>query len=120
MGRRSFSGIVGGDGRISLMAFGSNRRQGHTPGHVAIHLESQGEHAVMWGDLCHSPAQCHRPDWSYRRDWDGVLSTVSRTRVLRSCVEHGHMVLSSHFPAPSVGRIHDDGEGFRFDYDRME
>jgi len=87
---------------------------GHTPGHVAIHLESQGQHAVMWGDLLHSPAQCAHPDWAYRRDWDGDISTASRGRVLGACAEHNHMVLSSHFPSPSVGRIRPDGDAFRF------
>ncbi|MEM7189505.1 MAG: MBL fold metallo-hydrolase, partial [Pseudomonadota bacterium] len=90
---------------------------GHTPGHVAIHLESAGSHAVMWGDLLHSPAQCAHPDWSYRRDWDAAVSTVSRQRVLTACADHNHMVLSSHFPSPSVGRIRNDGDGFWFIYD---
>lgn len=90
---------------------------GHTPGHVAIHLESGGEHAVMWGDLLHSPAQCVHPHWSYRRDWDATQSTVSRHNVLGACAEQGHMVLSSHFPSPSIGRIRAEGDGYWFTYD---
>jgi glyoxylase-like metal-dependent hydrolase (beta-lactamase superfamily II) len=116
-GPEEFSGIVGGDKHIAKGVW-LEPTPGHTPGHVAVHLESEGRHAVMWGDLCHSPAQCFRPDWSYRRDWDGVQSSVSRTRVLRVCTEQGHLVLSSHFPPPSVGHIHEDdqGDGFRFEY----
>lgn len=89
---------------------------GHTPGHVAIHLESKGAHAVMWGDLLHSPAQCVHPGWSYRRDWDAHQSVQSRTRVLGACAEHDHLVLSSHFPPPSVGRIAATGGGYWFSY----
>ncbi len=92
---------------------------GHTQGHVAIHLESAGAHAVMWGDLLHSPAQCAHPDWSYRRDWDGGVSTASRLSVLGACAEHGHMVLSSHFPSPSVGRIRPKGDAFWFAYEEQ-
>ena len=87
---------------------------GHTQGHVAIHLESQGQRAVMWGDLLHSPAQCRHPHWSYRRDWDGAISTESRQRVLGACAEHNHLVLSSHFPAPSIGHIRPEGDAFWF------
>lgn len=116
-GLEEASGIVGGGPEIAEGVW-LEPTPGHTPGHVAIHLESEGQHAVMWGDLCHSPAQCLRPDWSYRRDWDGVLSAVTRTRMLRACAEHGHLVLTSHFPFPSVGRIRTEGEGFGFHYDR--
>ncbi|MEL6996755.1 MAG: MBL fold metallo-hydrolase [Pseudomonadota bacterium] len=88
---------------------------GHTQGHVAIHLESQGQRAVMWGDLLHSPVQCAHPHWAYRRDWDGTQSTTSRRRVLETCAAHRHLILSSHFPSPSIGHVRHEGDGFWFD-----
>ena len=91
---------------------------GHTPGHVAVHLESAGQHAVMWGDLLHSPAQCVHPEWSYARDWQPDQSVASRRRVLTAAAEHNHQILSSHFPLPSVGRIKAEGQGFWFTYEK--
>ena len=114
-GLEEASGLVGADARIAAGVW-LEPTPGHTPGHVAIHLESQDRHAVMWGDLCHSPAQCLRPDWSYRRDWDAVLSAASRTRMLRACADHQHLVLSSHFPPPSIGRVVAESAGFTFHY----
>ncbi len=93
---------------------------GHTSGHVAIHLQSGQEHAVMWGDLLHSPAQCAYPHWSYVRDISPEDSVTSRRRVLEACAEHNHLVLSSHFPGPSTGHIHADGNAFSFKYDDRE
>ena len=93
---------------------------GHTPGHVAVHLESAGEHAIMWGDLLHSPAQCVHPDWAYARDTSPADSTASRLRVLGAAAEHNHQILSSHFPLPSVGRIRAEGDGFWFTYEGEE
>ncbi len=90
---------------------------GHTPGHVAVHLDSAGHHGVMWGDLLHSPLQCLRPDWYFVVDTDPVQSVASRRRVLEACAEHNHLVLPAHFPTPSVGRIRRDGEAFRFRYE---
>ena len=90
---------------------------GHTPGHVAVHLESAGQHAVMWGDLLHSPAQCVHPDWAYARDTSAEDSTTSRLRVLGAAAEHNHQILSSHFPLPSVGRSRAEGDGFWFTYE---
>lgn len=89
---------------------------GHTPGHVAIHLESRGEHAVMWGDLLHSPAQAAYPHWAYARDTDAAQSTASRHKVLGACVEHNHLVLTGHFPAPSVGHVRAEGDAYWFHY----
>jgi glyoxylase-like metal-dependent hydrolase (beta-lactamase superfamily II) len=89
---------------------------GHTPGHVAVHLESRGEHAVLWGDLLHSPAQCFRPDWAYARDTSPGDSIASRSRVLAACAEHRWLILPAHFPLPSAGHVEPDGAGWRFRY----
>jgi len=91
---------------------------GHTPGHVAVHLDSAGTHGVMWGDLLHSPLQCLRPDWWFMVDTDRVQSVASRRRVLEACCEHNHLVLPGHFPSPSVGRIGREGDAFRFRYEK--
>ena len=89
---------------------------GHTPGHVAVHLESEGQHAVMWGDLLHSPAQCIRPDWAYRRDTSAEDSTRSRQKVLTACAEHRRLVMPAHFPLPSTGYVEPDGAAWTFTY----
>lgn len=34
---------------------------GHTPGHVSVRISSQGEEAVITGDLMHHPLQCAEP-----------------------------------------------------------
>lgn len=116
--RTTDSVLVGSGARIAEGVW-LEPTPGHTEGHCAIWLESEGERAVMWGDLCHSPAQCMRPDWNYRRDWDPDQSTASRLHVLDTCAGHGHQVLSSHFPSPSVGRIRREGQAFRFGYDKI-
>ena len=93
---------------------------GHTPGHVAVNLRSQGDHALMWGDLLHSPLQCARPDWWFAIDTDREQSVASRKRVLETCCEHNRLVMTAHFPSPSVGRIDRAGNAFRFRYDSRE
>ena len=37
---------------------------GHTPGHVALHLASQGAEAVLEGDIMHHPVRVAEPDWA--------------------------------------------------------
>lgn len=87
---------------------------GHTPGHVAIGLGSQGVGAVFSGDLMHWPMQCVYPDWSYLYDADPGLSRRTRRAFLESCAESGRTVITSHFPLPSLGTIARRGSSFWF------
>ena len=89
---------------------------GHTPGHVSIHLASRGERAVMMGDVMHSPVQCAEPDWHAVSDADADLARATRRRFLDRHAGTDTLVLTAHFPSPSVGRIAARGDAFRFDF----
>lgn len=88
---------------------------GHTPGHVCIHLASQGAHAVVTGDCIHSPVQCLEPEWIMRADADPLLARATRRSFLDCYCDSGVMVCATHFPEPSVGRIVQRHEAFWFD-----
>ena len=78
---------------------------GHTAGHVAVNMASQGRSAVMIGDLMHSPIQLAHPEWSPNFDFDPALSADTRKRFLDSHCETDTLVLTAHFPSPSVGHV---------------
>jgi glyoxylase-like metal-dependent hydrolase (beta-lactamase superfamily II) len=78
---------------------------GHTAGHVAIHLKSGAYHAAMCGDLIHSPIQLAEPDWSCNSDFDLVLAATTRKNFLDVYCDSDSLILTSHFPSPSVGHI---------------
>jgi glyoxylase-like metal-dependent hydrolase (beta-lactamase superfamily II) len=87
---------------------------GHTPGHVAVHLKSGQQHAVLCGDLIHSPLQCHYPRWRYWVDSDPVQAIETRVRFLQQQSESRRLVLTAHFPGPSMGHVQADGDAFTF------
>ncbi|MFI5511237.1 MBL fold metallo-hydrolase [Mycobacterium sp. NPDC051804] len=66
--------------------------RGHTPGHIAVLVESQGESAVITGDLLHTPCQIARPDWSstYDTDQDAAAVTRRAPRTIRRYVDCDH------------------------------
>jgi len=78
---------------------------GHTAGHVAIHFKSGPDRAVMCGDLIHSPLQLAEPDWSCNSDFDLELSVATRRAFLDKYCDTESLVMTAHFPLPSVGRI---------------
>jgi glyoxylase-like metal-dependent hydrolase (beta-lactamase superfamily II) len=87
---------------------------GHTPGHVAVRIESRGAHAIITGDLAHHPVQLAEPSWGTVVDSDPGQSEATRRRILR---EHGNaptLVIGTHFPAPGAGHLVSEGDGFRF------
>jgi glyoxylase-like metal-dependent hydrolase (beta-lactamase superfamily II) len=91
---------------------------GHTPGHVAVALQSNAARAVMSGDLIHSPLQLAFPEWSPRVDWDRALSATTRRRFLEAHADTATIVMTAHFPQPSMGQVLSAGNAFRFRYRR--
>lgn len=89
---------------------------GHTPGHVAVHIASAGVEAILTGDVIHSPMQCSHPEWAAAPDVDKPLAALTRQRVLEECLADNRLVLTSHFPAPSVGRFTEADQGFGFSF----
>lgn len=89
---------------------------GHTPGHVAVRLASQGQEAIMCGDLVHSPIQCLYPEWAFLSDHDPALARATRQRFLEASCADRRLVLTSHFPSPSMGHVLAEGNAFRFSY----
>jgi len=93
---------------------------GHTPGHVCVHLASQGADAVITGDCIHSPVQCAEPQWIMLSDADPALASATRRGFLERYCDSSVMVCASHFPEPSIGRIVEREKAFWFDYDSAE
>lgn len=78
---------------------------GHTANHVAVNIASGGHKAVMTGDLIHHPLQLAHPEWSANVDNDKALSATTRAVFLDSHCETNILVLTAHFPSPSVGHV---------------
>ena len=90
---------------------------GHTPHHVAIALTSNGERAVMCGDMIHSPVQCRHPEWVPAADWEPEVAVRTRRSFLERYCDTPTLVCTSHFPLPSAGRIVRAGDAFEFEFD---
>jgi glyoxylase-like metal-dependent hydrolase (beta-lactamase superfamily II) len=87
---------------------------GHTPGHVSVRIESRGESAVITGDMVHSPVQLARPQWSSIADSDADEAIRSRQRLLDLAGGSGVLVMGTHFPGRTAGRVERDGGSWRF------
>lgn len=89
---------------------------GHTPGHVSIHIASEGEEAVITGDMIHHPCQIAHADWSSTADWNQALSHDTRTAFLSRYSDRPVLIIGTHFAAPTAGHIVRDGDSYRLSY----
>jgi len=89
---------------------------GHTAGHVAINMASNGAQGAMSGDLIHSPLQCLYTDLSPTVDLDIPMARATRRKFLENHADRDVLVMTAHFPLPSVGRVVSKGEVFGFEY----
>jgi glyoxylase-like metal-dependent hydrolase (beta-lactamase superfamily II) len=87
---------------------------GHTPGHVSLWLESDGEALFVTGDILHHPVQCAELDWHEIGDQDTALATETRRRLLGDAARSGALVIGTHFPSRPAGRVVANGDAFRF------
>ena len=89
---------------------------GHTPGHVSIHIASEGEEAVITGDMIHHPCQIAHADWSSSADWNQELSAETRAAFLHRYSDRPVLIIGTHFAAPTAGHIVRDGDTYRLSY----
>jgi glyoxylase-like metal-dependent hydrolase (beta-lactamase superfamily II) len=78
---------------------------GHTPGHMSILITSQGERALVLGDVAHSPVQIEEPDWVSRADMDPELTRQTRRALFERLEREEITVAAGHFHAPGFGRV---------------
>jgi glyoxylase-like metal-dependent hydrolase (beta-lactamase superfamily II) len=89
---------------------------GHTVGQVAVHLKSGEQRAAMCADLIHTPLQLAEPGWSPTFEYDQAASTSTRKAFLNTHCNSDTLVLTAHFPSPSMGYIVPRGNGYDFRY----
>lgn len=88
---------------------------GHTPGHVSVMISSQGQRAVITGDMLHHPLQVARPHWPDIADVDPDQARSTRFEFLNRFSDGTTLILGTHFASPTGGRILRDGGSYRFE-----
>jgi len=86
---------------------------GHTPGHIAVLVNSKGENLLIWGDLLHGvDLQLARPDIAIAFDSDPAAAIQSRKALLTRAATEKWRVTGVHVPGPEAYRIQAKGDGF--------
>ena len=88
---------------------------GHTPGHMAYMLESEGQQLMLTADLAnHYVWSLAYPDWEVKFDMDKAMAAEARRRVLGMLAADKTPFIGYHMPFPAMGFIEAKDSGFRF------
>ena len=88
---------------------------GHTPGHMAFHVESEGRRILLGGDFCnHYVVSLQVPDWHVRFDMDKEGAVATRRTLLDMLATDRIPFTSYHMPFPAVGYVERMGQSYRY------
>lgn len=79
---------------------------GHTPGHMAYNIESNGKRLLVWADAAnHFVVSIQKPDWHVRFDMDKERAGATRKKLFDMAAADKIPVTGYHMPFPAVGYI---------------
>ncbi len=88
---------------------------GHTPGHVSVMIESNGQRAIITGDIMHHPCQIAHPHWCAAFDNDQSAARVTREKFLANVADSETLIIGTHFAPPTAGRIVSADKAYRLE-----
>ncbi|MFK7945117.1 MAG: MBL fold metallo-hydrolase [Paracoccaceae bacterium] len=88
---------------------------GHTLGHMAVVVESNGAQMLVAGDaINHAYASFEYPDWHFGFDMDKDQAVATRKRLLDMCATDRMTLAAYHLPFPGVGHVVRRGGAFQY------
>jgi glyoxylase-like metal-dependent hydrolase (beta-lactamase superfamily II) len=84
---------------------------GHTAGHTAYEISSEGQTLVILGDMVHFPmVQFTRPDAAVAFDANPTRAVAAREALFRRLADGKTFVAGMHLPFPGIGRLRAEGQ----------
>ena len=79
---------------------------GHSLGHMAYLVESDGKSVLIWGDVTnHYAFSLQRPEWQVGFDDDKDQATTTRKRFLDWAATDRLTIIGHHMPFPAIGFV---------------
>jgi glyoxylase-like metal-dependent hydrolase (beta-lactamase superfamily II) len=88
---------------------------GHTPGHLAFRVESDGKALMITADTAnHFAFSLAHPDWEVKFDADKAAAAATRRMIFGMIAAERIPFIGYHMPFPATGFVETDGDGFRY------
>ncbi len=104
-----------GDGGAAASGVTAMAAFGHTPGHMAYMLESDGQQMVLGADFAnHYVWSLAHPEWEVKFDMDKSAAAATRTRLLDMMATEKLPFVGYHMPFPALGYVDRRDGGYRY------
>ncbi|MFY9241351.1 MAG: MBL fold metallo-hydrolase, partial [Roseovarius sp.] len=88
---------------------------GHTPGHMAYRVESEGRSLILGADFAnHYVFSLANPEWEVTFDMDKSAAAQTRRRMLDMLAADKLPFVGYHMPFPAFGYVETAGDGFAY------
>jgi len=105
--------LIDREGEI-LPGINAIKAPGHTPGHMALSIESGGEELLCLSDTVHHVIHLEHPEWATAIDFDRKQVNDTRRRLLSRAAEDQPLVFATHVPFPGLGHIVPKGDAWQW------
>lgn len=110
------------EGKVYLMAdeeeivpgIRAVRAPGHTPGHMALEISSNGDRLLCISDVALHPLHLEHPEWYAAVDIAPDQAVATRRKLFNRATNRKALVLAFHFPFPGLGRLAQAREGWQW------
>lgn len=89
------------------------RTGGHTPGHSIVRVHSGDDRLTFAGDAIF-PVGFEHPEWHNGFEHDPIEAVQVRIRLLKELAQNRELLVATHLPFPSVGRVAVEGKAYRW------
>ena len=104
-----------GDGASVASGVTSVAAFGHTPGHMAYMLESNGQQLALIADAAnHYVWSLAYPDWEVRFDQDKAAAAQTRRKLIGMLAADKVPFVGYHMPFPGLGYVAAKDDGFQY------
>ena len=87
---------------------------GHTPGHMALEISSEGEQLMCISDAALHPIHLEQPEWYSVVDFAPDQAVATRRQILQMIAGQKALMLAFHFPFPGLGYIDAKDDGWEW------
>jgi len=87
---------------------------GHTPGHMAVSVSSNGKQLLCIGDAFLHPIHIEHPEWHATHEVAPEQLMNTRHLLLNKSATEKALMLAFHFPFPGVGHVVRRGTGWQW------
>jgi glyoxylase-like metal-dependent hydrolase (beta-lactamase superfamily II) len=87
---------------------------GHTPGHMALSITSEGEQLLHLVDVIGHPIHLEHPEWSMWSDNAPDMAERTRRMLLRRAADQHAPILAYHFDFPGLGYVQQQQKEWRW------